>query len=133
MIVKQGSLSGVAGGVTDAVSAVVPPDWIAPILSTGVVGVILLMILFRYKIQPTYVLEDAKKEWERERAAIEVRHAEERRHDQEDVVELKRSLREGTEVYTHQLIPLLTRLLDSERELVELRREEARRRNRGDE
>jgi uncharacterized protein YecE (DUF72 family) len=133
MIVKQGSLSGVADGVTDAVAAVVPPDWIAPILSTGVVGIILLMILFRYKIQPTYVLDDAKREWERERAAIEARHAEERRHDQEDVVELKRSLREGTEVYTQQVIPLLTRLLDSERELVELRREEARRRNRGDE
>jgi uncharacterized protein YecE (DUF72 family) len=117
----------------DSIAAVVPPDWIAPILSTGVVGVILLMILFRYKIQPTYVCEDAKAEWERERAAIEARHAEERRHDLEDIVELKRSLREGTEVYTQQVIPLLTRLLDSERELVELRRDEARRRNRGEE
>ena len=117
----------------DAIAAVVPPDWIAPILSTGVVGIILLMILFRYKIQPTYVCEDAKVEWERERAAIEARHAEERRHDLEDIVELKRSLREGTEVYTQQVIPLLTRLLDSERELVELRRDEARRRNRGEE
>lgn len=133
MIVKQGSLSVLDGIVGDAVAAVVPTDWIAPILSTGVVGVILLMILFRYKIQPTYVLDDAKREWERERLAIEARHAEERRHDQEDVVELKRSLKEGTEVYTQQVIPLLTRLLDSERELVELRREEARRRNRGDE
>ena len=131
MIVKQGQLAALVG--VDNVAAVVPPDWIAPILSTGVVGVILLMILFRYKIQPTYVAEDARREWERERAAIEARHAEERRHDQEDVIELKRSLREGTEVYTQQVIPLLTRLLDSERELVELRREEARRRNRGEE
>ena len=117
----------------ESVAAVVPPDWVAPILSTGVVGIILLMILFRYKIQPTYVAEDAKKEWEREREAIEARHAEERRHDLEDIADLKRSLQEGTEVYTKQVIPLLTRLLDSERELVELRRDEARRRNRGEE
>src|SRR6478609_2043760 len=131
MIVQQGQLEALVG--IDNVASVVPPDWIAPILSTGVVGVIFLMILFRYKIQPTYVCEDAKAEWERERTAIEARHAEERRHDLEDIVELKRSLREGTEVYTQQVIPLLIRLLDSERELVELRRDEVRRRNRGEE
>ena len=119
--------------LVDSLATVVPPDWVAPILSTGVVGIILLMILFRYKIQPTYVHEDAKREWERERVAIEARHAEERRHDIEDIADLKRSLQEGTEVYTQQVIPLLTRLLDSERELVELRRDEARRRNRGEE
>jgi hypothetical protein len=119
--------------LVDSIAAVAPPEWLAPILSTGAVGVILLMILFRYKIMPTYVYEDFRRECEREREALEVRHAAERHQDQVDIADLKRSLQEGTEVYTRQVIPLLTRLLDSERELVELRREEARRRNRGDE
>lgn len=110
-----------------------PFDWAGPILSTGAVGLFLLMILFRIKIMPTYVHEDAKKEWERERAALEQRHAVEREHDQADIAALKKAVQEGNDVYTQQVIPLLTRLLDSEKELVELRRDEARRRNRGQE
>lgn len=99
-----------------ASSTGVPFDYIAPILSTGVVGVFLLMILFRVKIMPTYVHEDAKKEWERERADKEA-----------TISELKRTVQDANKVYTEQVIPTLTRILDNEQELVALRREQARR------
>ncbi len=97
-------------------------DWIVPIAGTGLVGVFLLMIVFRLKIMPTYVYEDAKKEWDRERTALE-----------KDIDELKSTLREANGVYTTQVIPTLTRVLDAERELVDLRRDEqAERRRRGE-
>lgn len=89
------------------------------LISAGPVGVFLLMLLFRYKVQPTYVCEDAKKEWERERSDLKA-----------DVASLKADLADATSVYTTQVIPTLTRVLDSERELVELRKAEERR-NRG--
>jgi hypothetical protein len=41
-----------------------------------------------------------------------------------DKDELKGSLREANGVYTTQVIPTLTRVLDAERELVDLRRQE---------
>lgn len=87
---------------------------IAPIFGTGIVGALFLMVLFRIKIMPTYVHDEAKADWEKERAKLEA-----------DNAELKASLREANEVYTQQVIPTLTRVLDAERELVELRREEA--------
>lgn len=90
-----------------------PLNYAAPILSTGVVGVFLLMIIFRIKIMPTYVYEDAKAEWERERA-----------QQRADTEELKRALDEANKVYTSQVIPTLTRILDNEKELVALRRAE---------
>jgi hypothetical protein len=97
-------------------------DWIGPIAGTGMVGVFLLMTLLRIKIMPTYVHDDAKTEWERQRLALE-----------KDVDELKATLREANTVYTTQVIPTLTRVLDAERELVDLRRDEqAERRRRGD-
>ncbi len=94
-------------------------DYIAPIASTGLVGIFLLMILFRIKIMPTYVYDTAKVEWDRERVRLE-----------QTVDELKGALSEANAVYTTQVIPTLTRVLDSEKELVELRRDEqaARRR-----
>jgi len=89
------------------------------IISAGPVGVFLLMVLFRWKIQPTYVADDAKKEWERERVGLE-----------RDLAESKATNIEAQKVYVEQVIPTLTRVLDSERELVELRKAEDRR-NRG--
>lgn len=88
-------------------------DYLAPILSTGMVGIILLMILFRIKIMPVYVHDNAKIEWERERDNLLL-----------DIVELKSTLKDANTIYTTQVIPTLTRVLDAERELVELRRTE---------
>lgn len=81
------------------------------------VGIILLMVLFRIKIMPTYVHDEAKKEWERERADKDA-----------DIAELKRSLGIAHDVYTEKVIPTLTRLLDSEQELLAIRRQEQARR-----
>lgn len=88
-------------------------DFVAPILSTGMVGILLLMIIFRIKIMPTYVHDAAKVEWERERLDL-----------QSDITELKLTLKDANGVYTQQVIPTLTRVLDAERELVDLRRNE---------
>lgn len=88
-------------------------DYVAPILSTGLVGIVLLMILFRVKIMPVYVFDNAKIEWERERDNLLL-----------DIAELKVALKDANTVYTTQVIPTLTRVLDAERELVELRRNE---------
>jgi len=93
---------------------------VGQILSTGMVGVFLLMMIFRIKIMQTWVYDEAKKEWERERGDLK-----------SDVVALKADLAEATAVYTTQVIPTLTRVLDSERELVGLRKAEEDRRNRG--
>ena len=71
------------------------------LISAGPVGVFLLMVLFRWKIQPTYVYDDAKKEWERERARLE-----------HDLVESKATNVEAQRVYVDQVIPTLTRVLD---------------------
>lgn len=88
-------------------------DYLAPILSTGLVGVILLMILFRIKIMPVYVFDNAKIEWERERDNLIL-----------DITELKSTIKDANSIYTTQVIPTLTRVLDAERELVDLRRTE---------
>jgi hypothetical protein len=88
-------------------------DYLAPILSTGMVGIILIMILFRIKIMPVYVFDNAKLEWERERDNLLL-----------DISELKLALKDSNAIYTTQVIPTLTRVLDAERELVDLRRTE---------
>ena len=70
-------------------------DWIGPIAGTGMVGVFLLMTILRIKIMPTYVYDDAKSEWDRQRLALE-----------KDVDELKATLREANTVYTRRSFPL---------------------------
>lgn len=70
----------------------------------------LLMLLLRWKIMPTYVHEDAKKEWERERSGLE-----------RDLAEARAVNVEAQRVYVEQVIPTLTRVLD---ELKERRRGE---------
>ncbi len=103
---------------------------IAPILGTGLVGALFLMVLFRVKIMPTYVHDEAKRGWEEERTRIkEASDAEIARLTAEGV-ELKQALRDANRVYTEQVIPTLTRVLDAERELVDLRRDEAAERRR---
>lgn len=113
----------------------------APILATGVGGALFLMVLFKIKIMPTYVYDDAKAAWDKERERIDKAHAEEvaglkaahaaevQRYEAEKA-ELKGGLKDAQSVYTQQVIPTLTRVLDSERELVDLRREEAAERRR---
>jgi hypothetical protein len=88
-------------------------DYLAPILSTGMVGIVLIMILFRIKIMPVYVFDNSKIDWERERDNLLL-----------DIAELKLALKDANSVYTTQVIPTLTRVLDAERELVEIRRSE---------
>ena len=88
-------------------------SYMGPILSTGMVGIILLMILLRVKIMPTYVYDDAKAEWLRERSDL-----------QSDITELKQTLKDADAVYTQQVIPVLTRVFEAEKELVDLRRAE---------
>lgn len=96
-------------------------DFIAPIASTGLVGIILLMIIFRYKLMPTYVHDQYREDVGKQLAAKDA-----------DILELKSALSEAQKVYTAQVIPTLTRVLDAERELVDLRRDEqAERRRRG--
>lgn len=120
--VRQTALEMVLGSFPDPSQAASsanswPFDLLGPIVSTGIVGVILLMVLFRIKIMPTWVYDEAKAEWDRERLKM-----------QGDIDDLKASLKDSNLVYTRDVIPTLTRVLENERELVEIRREEARRR-----
>lgn len=83
------------------------------LISAGPVGVFFLMFLLRWKVMPTYVFDDARREWERERGGLE-----------QDLKEVKVATVEAQRVYVEQVIPTLTRVLD------ELRKAEDRR-NRG--
>lgn len=73
-------------------------NYLAPILSTGVVGLFLLMLLFRIKIMPTYVHDDWKTEKEKEIARLE--------KESDDLKEANSALRTLTE---QQIIPALVR------------------------
>jgi hypothetical protein len=92
---------------------------LGPILGTGLVGALFLMVLFRIKIMPTYVYDQAKESWDAERTRLV-----------DEVADLKLGVKEQNKIYTEQVIPTLTRVLDAERELVDLRRDEAAERRR---
>lgn len=111
------TLGGVWATDTSTTGLITPFNFVTPIVSTGIVGIILLMLIFRIKIMPTYVYEDAKKEWERERGDLQGENA-----------YLKKVVQDANGVYTQQVIPTLTRVLDAEKELVEIRRLEQTRR-----
>lgn len=121
-----------AGEVTPVEKTVI--DYIGPIASTGIVGIVLLMILFRFKIIPSYVHDDAKADWEAERTRMEANHKRERddwekereAHVREKA-DLKDAVAKAQEVYVSQVIPTLTRVLDYEKELLEVRREQLHR------
>lgn len=107
----SGSLEGLRGAF----------DIVGPIAGTGLVGALFLMVLFRYKLMPTYVHDDYKVD------------AAKRLEEKDGTIgELKEALREANAVYTAQVIPTLTRVLDAERELVDLRRDEQSDRRRRD-
>lgn len=110
---------------------------LGPVLGTGLVGSLFLMLLFRIKIMPTYVYDRAEVAWQQERERLEQERVDERtRSDGErarleaENGELKNALKDANKVYTEQVIPTLTRVLDAERELVDLRRDEAAERRR---
>jgi hypothetical protein len=88
-------------------------DFIGPIAGTGLVGIFFLMVVLRIKIMPTYVYDEAKADWERERSKLEA-----------SLDSAEAALREGQAVLVQQVTPALTRALDAERELLELRRQE---------
>lgn len=95
-------------------------DFITGIAGTGLVGVIFLMVIFRVKIMPTYVYDEAKEDWERER--LELRQS---------LDAAEKSLRDGQQVLISEVTPALTRALDAERELLEMKRQEQYRREFG--
>jgi hypothetical protein len=73
-------------------------NYLAPILSTGIVGLLFLMLLFRVKIMPTYVYDDYKVEKEKEIARLD--------KENDDLKEANSALRTLTE---QQIIPALVR------------------------
>lgn len=73
-------------------------NYLAPILSTGVVGLFLLMLLFRIKIMPTYVHDDYKVEKDKEIERLE--------KESTELKEANSALRTLTE---QQIIPALVR------------------------
>lgn len=83
------------------------------LIAAGPVGVFFLMVLFKFKMMTVSEHQAVIKEKDDRIAQLE-----------EDKGELKQSLREANSVYISQVIPTLTRVLDAERELVDLRRQE---------
>ena len=86
---------------------------IAMLMSAGPVGVFFAAILMKRGVMTVSEHNTAKTQWERERDVL-----------LKDNEELKGALKDANAVYTQQVIPTLTRVLDAERELVDLRREE---------
>jgi hypothetical protein len=99
---------------------------IRTLIAAGPVGLFFAATLFKKGVMTVSEHETAKHAWEREREGW----ARERGALERDVEELKGTLREANAVYTQQVIPTLTRVLDAERELVDLRREEQAERRR---
>jgi hypothetical protein len=83
------------------------------LVAAGPVGVFFLMVNFKFKLMTVSEHEALMKEKDEQITKLEA-----------DKDELKGSLREANGVYTTQVIPTLTRVLDAERELVDLRRQE---------
>ena len=92
---------------------------IRTLISAGPVGVFFIAILFKKGVMTTSEHNTAMQSWERERTKLVA-----------DSDELKKALIAAQSVYTEQVIPTLTRVLDAERELVDLRREEQAERRR---
>lgn len=98
-------------------------------IAAGPVGAFFLAVLFKKGVMTTSEHTTSTAAMDRERTAW----ATERQSLIKDKDEAKAALAEAYGVYTQQVIPTLTRVLDAERELVDLRREEqAERRRRGD-
>ena len=53
------------------------PDLFGTLASYGILGIFTLMLIFRIKVQPTYVMDDAKKAWDDEKIQLVEQHDEE--------------------------------------------------------
>lgn len=92
------SLAAFAVAATDPGTSVGGFNLLAPIVSTGIVGVLFIMVLFRIKIMPTYVYDDAMEQKDKEIARLE--------KDNGELKESNQALRTLTE---QQIIPALVR------------------------
>ena len=86
-------------------------DAIGPFVNVGIVGIILLCIVFKKFFVPEWVLKDAEARHQRE---IDAKEA--------DILELKKMEADGAKQLNDQVIPAFTRSIDVNREYVELLR-----------
>lgn len=86
-------------------------DAIGPFVNVGIVGIILLCIVFKKFFVPEWVLKDSEARHQREMDAKEA-----------DIVELKKMVADGAKQLNDQVIPAFTRSIDVNREYVELLR-----------
>lgn len=93
-------------------------SFLTPFLNVGLVGVLLLMFVFRKGIVPEWVLRQTE---ERHKLEIEAKD--------NDIRELKELVRQATELYNTQVVPAFTRSIDVNREYLELLREGANKRS----
>lgn len=97
-------------------------DAIGPFVNVGIVGVILLCIVFKKFFVPEWVLKEAETRHQRERDEATVRHQREMDAKEADIVELKKMVADGAKQLNDQVIPAFTRSIDVNREYVELLR-----------
>lgn len=111
-------MPAVAPAAVDAVStAGSPVDLLTALGGYGLVGAILLAVLFRVKIMPTYVHDDYKTDAEKRAAERD-----------SEIDALQSELRELNSMVRERVMPALTRALDAERS----RDERHRTQDRGD-
>lgn len=89
-------------------------DLVTPFLNVGLVGVLLLMFVFRKGIVPEWVLRSAE---ERHKLEIDAKD--------KDIAELKLMVKDGNELYNTQVVPAFTRSIDVNKEYLEYLREAA--------
>lgn len=97
-------------------------DAIEPFVNVGIVGIILLCIVFRKFFVPEWVLKDAEARHQRELDSKEANHKREIDAKAADIAELKKMVADGAKQLNDQVIPAFTRSIDVNREYVELLR-----------
>jgi len=97
-------------------------DAIGPFVNVGIVGIILLCLVFKKFFVPEWVLKDAEARHQREREEKDTRHAQEMAAKDADITELKKMVADGAKQLNDQVIPAFTRSIDVNREYVELLR-----------
>lgn len=96
---------------------------VSTLIAAGPIGIFFIAVLFKFKLMTVSEHESVVREKDARIASLDA-----------DLTDLKTALKDANAVYTSQVIPTLTRVLDAERELVDLRREEqVERRRRGGE
>lgn len=99
------------------------------ILAGGPTGLMLAMLIFQWKIMLISEHKAALATAERERVEAKAERDRERARHEAELGAVRADLAEATTVYTEQVIPALVRNLDAQKELLELRQAEARRRD----